>query len=286
MITATASTPLVAAGLDGSAPPLDTQGASTRLEGGCVVFLNDHWDIDIHASGAICITALATGQAFMAWAGTQPPDAPPFEFEGYTTLLLADGTKVTLHTAPWDPASKLTRPDSVLIVSGDYGVQVLGLGSGKPGALSYVDTPDYGWLMDACVPDGAVLMPNPDGPGLVGDNPQGLWHALDVPDLGGGATGGFGPLAGPAGHVLLETGSVAGMLFMSSFSRVPMVQAFEFDRSSCASSDPHRLPDQEDALQRLLLQRVDGRVRAWVSGHPGVHPSSGAPGCHRAVGAG
>jgi Domain of Unknown Function (DUF1521) len=274
MITATSANTLSSA-----LPPAGAPGASTRLEGGCVVFLNDNWDIDIHASGAVCITALATGQAFMAWGNAPGPGAPPFEFAGYTTLVLADGTKVTLHTAPWDALSALTRPDSVLIVSGSYGVQVQGLNAGSAAALCYVESQDLGWLMDAVVPDGAVVMHNPDGPGLVGDNPEGLWQVLDVPEADGGPSAGFGPLAGPTGHTLLNAGGVMAISFMGAFSRMPSARPFEIDHPPPARTSSYRLPEQEVALQRLVLMRAGGRVQAWTPVHPGVHPSSGAPGC-------
>ena len=280
MITATSASTLPA-----TAPLDDSQGASTRLEGGCVVFLNDHWDIDIHASGAICITALATGQAFLAWSDAQAPDAPPFEFQGYTTLVLADGTRVTLHTAPWDALSALTRPDSVLIVSGSYGVQVQGLNAGSIAALCVVESQDLGWLMDAVVPDGATVMHRPDGLGLVGDNPEGLWQVLDVPEADGGAAAGFGPLAGPTGHALLNNGGVTAISFMGAFGRMPSARPFEIDHPPPTRSGRHLLPDQEGALQRLVLMRVAGQVQGWTPVHPGVHPSSGAPGCRWPVGA-
>lgn len=283
MITASTGAGLSGLTLDMGAPPLiDTSlGADTRLESGRLYFSNFNWGVVVEAGGAISVTNQASGQAFLAFDLAADPKAPPMTFEGYSTLLLADGTKLTLRMAPWLAEPALTRPESLLIVSGDYGVQVQGLAADSGQALCYVESRDFGWLLDAVVPDGAVVMDNPLGPGLVGENPQGLWTTLDVEGADAGVVAAFGP---PGSGVLQAEGAVA-ITFMGSFQGAPAFHLADPDDHSGTVFEQRRLSDQEAAVWRLCLARQGQHLRGWISSHPGVHPSSGAPGCRWPVGA-
>lgn len=282
MITSTSSAGLGGLSLDvGMLPLLDTSlGADTRLEGGRLYFSNFNWGVVVDANG-ISVTRHADGEAFFAFDLAADPKQPPITFAGYSTLLLADGTKLTLHSAPWLPDSDQTRPDSLLIVSGDYGVQVGGIAPDSPGGLYFVETRDFGWLIDAVVPDGAVAFDNPDGPGLLGENPQNLWTALDVEGVDAGTVAAFGP---PGAGALLADGQVA-ITFMGSFRGAPMFRMADPDDHSGTVFEQRRLSDQEAAVWRLCLARQKaGPLRGWIAreaapADPGVHPSWGAPGC-------
>lgn len=281
MITTTSSAGLGGLALDlGALPAADLSlGADTRLEGGRLYFSNFNWGVIVDANG-ICVTRHADGEAFFAFDLAADPKAPPVTFTGYSTLVLADGTKLTLHSAPYLPDSDQTRPDSLLIVSGDYGVQVGGIAPDSPGGLYYVETRDFGWLIDTVVPDGAVAFDNPDGPGLLGENPQNLWTALDVEGADAGTVAAFGP---PGAGALLADGQLA-ITFMGSFRGAPAFHMADPDDTSGTFFEQHRLSDQEAAIWRLCLARQKpGIVRGWLAREaraelPGVHPSWGAPG--------
>lgn len=283
MITGSSSAGLGGLSLDlGVLPLVDASlGADTRLESGRLYFSNFNWGVIVDTNG-ISVTRHADGEAFFAFDLAADPKAPPVTFTGYSTLSLSDGTKLTLHSAPWLPDSDQTRPDSLLIVSGDYGVQVQGLGPDAPGGLCYIETRDFGWLIDAVVPDGAVAFDNPDGPGLLGENPQGLWTALDVEGADAGVVAAFGP---PGSGALQTDGQVA-ITFMGSFRGAPAFHMADADDHSGTVFEQRRLSDQEAAVWRLCLARQGrhGALRGWISGgDPGVHPSWGVPGSRAAA---
>jgi len=281
MITGSSSAGLGGLSLDLGALPLAdlSLGADTRLESGRIYFSNFNWGVIVDANG-INVTNHANGETFFAFDLAADPKAPPMTFSGYSTLLLNDGTKLTLYSAPELPESKLTRAESLLIVSGDYGVQVQGLAPESAGGLCYIETRDFGWLMDAVVPDGLLAMENPLGPGLIGDTTA--WTALEPEGADAGTVAAFGP----PGSGVLQAGGAVAITFMGSFRGAPAFRMADADDHSGTVFEQRRLVDQEAAIWRLCLARP-GRhsaLRAWISHEAGVHPSWGAPGSRAPVG--
>jgi uncharacterized membrane protein YebE (DUF533 family) len=90
------------------------------------------------------------------------------DFYGTTTLNLADGTKITINTTPFEAGGNGTTLSSTLtITQGDRAMRITGLDQNKLGDLNIQQVNGFGRLVDAAVDDGVQLYENPeDGPWL------------------------------------------------------------------------------------------------------------------------
>jgi len=93
------------------------------------------------------------------------------DFYGTTTLNLADGTKITINTTPWEAGNNgMTLSSTLTITQGDRVMRVTGLDQNRIGDLDIQQLPFTGRLVDAAVDDGTNIYENPEG---------GPWMRLD-----------------------------------------------------------------------------------------------------------
>jgi len=238
-----------------------------------VRFDNASYTITVAAGGTVCIANLHSGLQYVAWDPPPAADgaAPAYSFWGDTTLTLEDGTKVTIHTAPGqDTTVRWTRPEQVVITSGGYGVEVHGLGGGGA-ALGFVETTVLGWLLDAVVPDGALLQECTPAGGLVGNDPGGLWTTVAPQDVAPALLAALGPLALAAAATPLSAvsmqlaGGVVAVTFMGSFRGAPAFELYGGDEPAAPQSELRRLSDNEEAHCRLLVSRDGPHHLRWAA---------------------
>jgi hypothetical protein len=159
-------------------------GASTRWDGGRATFENASYLISVGDDETVLVANLASGESYLAWSPPQlwVDGEHAFDFFGTTTLLLEDGTKLTIETQPLADDPLATAANKVVITNHDYGVEVFGLSRAAPaGSLGFVETLAYGWLLDAVVGDGNTIVEQAAGPGFVGDaDGDGQWEPVDM----------------------------------------------------------------------------------------------------------
>lgn len=90
------------------------------------------------------------------------------DFYGTTTLNLADGTKITINTTPYEAGGNgATLSSTLTITQGDRAMLVTGLDQNNLGDLQISQTNSFGGLVDAFVDDGVNIYENTeDGPWL------------------------------------------------------------------------------------------------------------------------
>lgn len=233
-------------------------GASTQMDGGRVCFENHGYSITASDDGSVLVQNKSTGEQYLAWAPPQiwVDGEHAFNFYGTTTLELVDGTKLTITTTPWADDPLVTVSDKVTITNAHYGVEILGLA--VPGSLRYLETLQYGWLLDAVVADGNTLAENPAGAGFLGDVAEPtVWQPVDTAYITATDLALLGPLAGERGQAFQSLTGLLAITFCGRWEGPPPL-ATDLDR------DTRRAIDEapERAALRLRLQR-DGLRVAW-----------------------
>lgn len=237
-------------------------GASTQMEAGRVCFDNRDYRVTASDDGGVLVENKLTGERYQAWTPPQlwVDGEHAFNFYGTTTLELADGTKITITTTPWADDPLVTVSDKVTITNASYGVEILGLA--VPGTLHFLETLQYGWLLDAVVADGNTIAENPQGSGFLGAAVDDTWQVVDEPYIQASDLAVLGPLAGERGQAFEDLSGLLAITFCGRWEGPPPTQA-ELDRESRRGRD-------DDAELRLRLQRAGPRVLMQV-------PRWGAP---------
>lgn len=101
------------------------------------------------------------------------------DFYGTTTLNLDDGTKITIHTTPYNAGNGMTLSSELVITQGDRAMVVQGLDQNKLGDLRIGQVPAGGRLVDALNDDGANIYENPEGTGWLRMNEGGFLTQVD-----------------------------------------------------------------------------------------------------------
>ncbi len=102
------------------------------------------------------------------------------DFYGTTTLNLADGTKITINTTPYEKGGNGTTLSSTLtITQGDRVMRVTGLDQNQLGDLKIEQLGFTGRLVDAAVDDGTSIYENPEGGPWLRLNEGGWMQAID-----------------------------------------------------------------------------------------------------------
>jgi hypothetical protein len=161
--------------------PTNPSNASTTMQGGKAVFENDNYRIACDDNNEVFITNKNTGETYRAW-GDPHMDIDgkhTFDFWGTTTLVLDDGTKVTIETTPWQNNPEMTLSSKVTITNGDYGVQITGVDSNTHGDLKIDEGKGWGALVDLAVADGNVLYENTFGKGFLAIDDYGRIRSVD-----------------------------------------------------------------------------------------------------------
>lgn len=142
-----------------------------------------NYTIDLQEKNSeFVVTNKATGERTRIWGD------PHFEhngshvgdFYGTTTLNLADGTKITVNTTPFEAGGNGTTLSSTLtITQGDRAMRVTGLDQNQLGDLKIQQVSGVGRLVDAAVDDGVSLYENTEGGPWLRLNPGGWMQAID-----------------------------------------------------------------------------------------------------------
>ncbi|HEY0179082.1 MAG TPA: DUF1521 domain-containing protein [Dokdonella sp.] len=102
------------------------------------------------------------------------------DFYGTTTLNLEDGTKITIHTTPYDAGNGMTLSSELVITQGDKAMVVQGLDQNTLGDLKIGQVASGGQFVDAVNDDGAEIYENPEGSGWLYLNSGGFLQTVDA----------------------------------------------------------------------------------------------------------
>ncbi|MEM9056264.1 MAG: DUF1521 domain-containing protein [Pseudomonadota bacterium] len=138
-----------------------------REANGNVTFENENYTITTTDNGTINISNKDTGEHYRIWGDPHVAvdGKHAFDFWGQTTFILDDGTKITVETLPWNGNPNMTVAAEVTITDGDYGVHLTGVDPMGKNDLEFYEA--NGYLMDAVVRDGNILLENFQGEGFV-----------------------------------------------------------------------------------------------------------------------
>lgn len=106
------------------------------------------------------------------------------DFYGTMTLNLDDGTKITIHTTPYDKNTQMTLSTELVITKGDQAMVVQGLDQNKLGDLQIGQVADGGKLVDWANDDGVSIYEDKSGGGWQRMNEGGYMSKIDRDFLG------------------------------------------------------------------------------------------------------
>lgn len=154
-----------------------------RGENGTATIDIGNYTIDLNENNSeFVVTNKETGEKTRIWGD------PHFEhngshvgdFYGTTTLNLADGTKITINTTPYERGGNGTTLSSTLtITQGGQAIRVTGLDQNRTGDLEISQTSIGGGFVDAAVDDGVSIYENTEGGPWLRLNPGGWLQAID-----------------------------------------------------------------------------------------------------------
>ena len=137
-------------------------------------------DLD-EGNSQFIVTNKATGEKTRVWGDPhmEVDGKAVGDFKGTTTLNLDDGTKITIHTTPYNAGNGMTLSSELVITQGDKAMVVQGLDQNKLGDLKIGQVSSGGQLVDALNDDGADIYENPEGSGWLHLNAGGFFQAVD-----------------------------------------------------------------------------------------------------------
>lgn len=159
---------------------VQAQRPGTRLDDGQAIFDNGTHRIIVGRDCQIDVCNQVSGESYRIGGEqlqVELDDEHAFDFWGTTSFAFDDGTRLIVNTAPSNDVGDPARITRVTITCGDYGVRIGGLGS--PEGLRIDESARHGRQLDRCTDDGNLLWENPDGPGFLGLDSDGLRHEVD-----------------------------------------------------------------------------------------------------------
>jgi hypothetical protein len=228
--------------------------AATRFDGERIAFENLGYRIAVGNDATVHVLNRTSGDHYV-YLGKLAPEAA-----GATTLLLDDGTKLTIEGAVSrvDPGLAVTA--KVSITNHDYGVQVLGVDGQVQGDLRYVETTAYGWALDAAVRDGTQLAERTLG------STGGPWHVVRAHALRGREADSDAVIELAWREVLLSLAALMTITMAGAFTGAWAPRGAAWARE--AQAIDRERDAGADAPQRARRRPAD----------PGVHPSWGGHG--------
>jgi hypothetical protein len=143
--------------------------ATTRDKNGNAVFDSKNYTITVTSGSVVTVHNKNTGETYRVWGDphVQVDGVQAFDFKETMTIVLNDGTKVTIDTAPWGN-SGATVASRVTITNPDahYGVQIYGASLVDNQDISFSETLQYGQQLDAGTADNVVIWENGEGSGF------------------------------------------------------------------------------------------------------------------------
>jgi hypothetical protein len=143
--------------------------ATTKDSNGNAVFDSTNYEITVTSDSSVTvfdkgtgITTLVAGDPHLSQNGAQL-----FDFHGTTTILLRDGTKLTMDTMPWgDQGATVVSRVTITNLDAKYGVQINGASLTDGKDISFEETLSLGEAMDDSTADGNVMLQDSDGLGF------------------------------------------------------------------------------------------------------------------------
>lgn len=259
-------------------PDPNPTGARALWDAEGALFENATYRIRIGADQTVLVANQRSGETYLAFAPALGDDTQGLAVCDSVSLVLEDGTKLTLRTtvtAVDDDGGAAASQRDVTITCNDFGLQISGLGSAD--GFRCVQTVAYGWLLDGAVADGHTLQENAQGAGLWGADPQGAWQVMgedsvNAEELAALAT--LNPWLSDCMKALVSLHCLLSITLVGSHRTLLGRGADE--RHKSRDEETHRrarVPADDDALLFCQLRRA---ANGFVIGmHPGVHPSSG-----------
>ncbi len=142
---------------------------TTRNAQGDAVYESDNYRIRCNTGGEITVLNKQSGETYLIWGDPHMDidGVRSFDFKESSTLILADGTKVTIDTEPWG-TNGATVASRVTVTRGDYGVQIDGVSlNNMQDEVTIAEYQRNGYLLDQVVADGNVFFENDFGTGLL-----------------------------------------------------------------------------------------------------------------------
>jgi Domain of Unknown Function (DUF1521) len=138
----------------------NSTNATTRMQDGQAVFENDNYIITAGDNNTVTIYNKKSKEVYEALgnADMKVDGKEGFKFTGTTSLVLDDGTKVTLGKA--EDGKDGTLASKLTITNGAYGAQIKGIDTNKTGDLAVQEFQGQGEALDQRVADGVVIKEN------------------------------------------------------------------------------------------------------------------------------
>jgi Domain of Unknown Function (DUF1521) len=142
---------------------------TTRNGQGDAVYESDHYKITCNTRGEITILNKQSAETYFIW-GDPHMDVDgvhSFDFKETSTLILADGTKVTIDTEPWG-ANGATVASRVTVTKDNYGVQMDGVSlNNLQDEVTIAEFQNNGYWLDKAIADGTLFFENNFGTGFL-----------------------------------------------------------------------------------------------------------------------
>jgi hypothetical protein len=153
----------------GMKPPQPLNQNTTKNAQGDAVYSSDNYNITANTRGEITILNKQNNETTFIYGDphVNVDGAYSFDFKETTTMILADGTKVTIDTEPWGTGGA-TVASRVTITHGDYGVQMGNVSlSNTQDEVTIAEYAGNGRLLDEAVDDGTTVLENDYGTGYL-----------------------------------------------------------------------------------------------------------------------
>lgn len=162
--------------------PQQAGGWEVKQDGGKASIDLGNYMLDMNEGNSeFTLTNKETGEKIRIWGD------PHVEIDGKAvgdfydtmTLNLEDGTKITIHTTPYDKNNNMTLSTELVITKGDQAMVVQGLDQNTLGDLKIGQVQTGGKLVDWANDDGVSIYENGDGAGWLRMNEGGYMTQVD-----------------------------------------------------------------------------------------------------------
>lgn len=162
--------------------PQQNTGWDVKQDGGKAHIDLGNYTLDLEEGNSqFILTNKQTGEVTRVWGDPhmEVDGKAVGDFYGTMTLNLDDGTKITIHTTPYNAGNGMTLSSELVITQGDRAMVVQGLDQNTLGDLKIGQIASSGQFVDAVNDDGVNIYENPDDSGWLQLNSGGYLQAVD-----------------------------------------------------------------------------------------------------------
>lgn len=154
---------------------------SIKMSGGQVVFENDNYCIIVGDNNIVNIYNKNIGEIYNIWGDlyVNVDGQYVFDFWGIMIFKFEDGIKVIIEIMFWNVGNGMMFVSKVVIMNGDYGVEIIGVDINKVGDFKINEVVGWGSMLDWMYDDGNVLQENLVGKGFFGVDVNGNIQKVD-----------------------------------------------------------------------------------------------------------